>query len=468
MLLKGVAYHHSGVIRILKELIEILFKRSLIKVLFATETLGVGVNMPAKTVVFLSLIKPTEKGRRSLLTSEYKQLAGRAGRRGKDDKGNVIILPLYDYPEESEFKKIALGKILNIVSKFKWTYQFYLKIIQSTNITISEFFNNSLMNINNNEAIQRLTNEKTILENNLVTTEESIKQYPSDISDKVKSYLTLEDTQNNGHIGSFKISLSKKQIKEFKSLTSWLKQSPQATTLLDFVKQQNIYKISIDKINNEIVHYTSYGKISFDIISKIMIDLGYVVDNGNNDILTAKGIIASQINNCNPLILTEIITEGYLTDLTPQEVFSVLSIFSNNSRSHDIEYTGTNTFEGTDDIHSKLSKLDKFIFKCRTIEDTILPNVNLQTDWDITYKYVDISYKWANGEDVSTIIQLVNEMQEHEGNFAKNMLKIYNICKDITSICELIGKIELLPVLEQIDELVLRDIVNINSIYLGI
>ena len=95
LLKKGIGYHHSGLLPILKEIVEILFAKGLVKVLFCTETFAVGINMPTRTVVFTDLRKHDNGGIRPLRTDEYIQMAGRAGRRGKDVKGTVIYLPAH-------------------------------------------------------------------------------------------------------------------------------------------------------------------------------------------------------------------------------------------------------------------------------------------------------------------------------------------------------------------------------------
>ncbi len=87
---RGIAFHHGGLLPILKEVIEILFGEGLIKILFATETFSIGLNMPARTVVFTMCRKFDGKDFRWLTSGEYIQMSGRAGRRGKDDKGLVI------------------------------------------------------------------------------------------------------------------------------------------------------------------------------------------------------------------------------------------------------------------------------------------------------------------------------------------------------------------------------------------
>jgi superfamily II RNA helicase len=93
---RGVAYHHAGMVPVLREYVELLFQARLVKVVFATETLGVGINMPARTVVFAQLDKPTGRdggSRRALRPDEFWQMAGRSGRRGMDDKGYVVYHP---------------------------------------------------------------------------------------------------------------------------------------------------------------------------------------------------------------------------------------------------------------------------------------------------------------------------------------------------------------------------------------
>jgi len=89
---QGIAFHHAGLLPIMKEIVEELFAQGKIKVLYATETFAVGINMPAKTVCFDSLRKFDGRNFRNLNTKEYFQIAGRAGRRGIDTEGFVYIM----------------------------------------------------------------------------------------------------------------------------------------------------------------------------------------------------------------------------------------------------------------------------------------------------------------------------------------------------------------------------------------
>lgn len=128
-LAQGIAFHHAGVLPILKEIVEDLFGQGLIKVLYTTETFAVGINMPAKTVCFNSLRKYDGHNFRYLNTKEYFQIAGRAGRRGIDDIGYAISLiyrPTFNY---EEIKRITAKDVEPIKSQFKLSVNTVLNLI---------------------------------------------------------------------------------------------------------------------------------------------------------------------------------------------------------------------------------------------------------------------------------------------------------------------------------------------------
>ena len=89
LLEKGIAYHHSGMLPVFREMVELMFQDGYVQLLFATETFAIGINMPTKTVIFTQMSKYTHSGFRLLYSHEYTQQAGRAGRRGFDTKGIV-------------------------------------------------------------------------------------------------------------------------------------------------------------------------------------------------------------------------------------------------------------------------------------------------------------------------------------------------------------------------------------------
>ena len=131
----GIGIHHSGLLPVLKELIEILFGESLIKCLFATETFAMGLNMPARTVIFTAVKKFDGADMRVLAPGEYTQMSGRAGRRGKDDRGICIVM-CDERMEEHAMKEMILGKPQPLNSEFKLSYYSILNLLKRATGTI--------------------------------------------------------------------------------------------------------------------------------------------------------------------------------------------------------------------------------------------------------------------------------------------------------------------------------------------
>lgn len=127
---KGIAVHHAGVLPVWKSLVEELFQQGLIKVVFATETLAAGINMPARSTVISSLSKRTDRGHRGLMASEFLQMAGRAGRRGMDEVGYVVALQT-PYEGVGEAYRLAVSEPDPLISQFTPSYGMVTNLLQT-------------------------------------------------------------------------------------------------------------------------------------------------------------------------------------------------------------------------------------------------------------------------------------------------------------------------------------------------
>lgn len=130
LLLRGVGIHHSGLLPIIKEVVEILFQEGLIKCLLATETFAMGVNMPARTVLFTQVRKFDGEKYRVLSGGEYVQMSGRAGRRGVDDQG-VAILMCDEKLEPGTAKLLMSGTAEPLTSTFRLGYNMLLNLMRA-------------------------------------------------------------------------------------------------------------------------------------------------------------------------------------------------------------------------------------------------------------------------------------------------------------------------------------------------
>nr|XP_027070791.1 DExH-box ATP-dependent RNA helicase DExH11-like [Coffea arabica] len=143
LLHRGIGVHHAGLLPIVKEVVEMLFCRGLVKVLFSTETFAMGVNAPARTVVFDTLRKFDGKEFRQLLSGEYTQMAGRAGRRGLDETGTVIVMCRDEIPDERDLKPVIVGRPTRLESQFRLTYIMILHLLRVEELKVEDMLKRS-------------------------------------------------------------------------------------------------------------------------------------------------------------------------------------------------------------------------------------------------------------------------------------------------------------------------------------
>lgn len=142
---RGISAHHAGLLPLIKEVTEILFSKGLVKILFATETFAMGVNMPARTVVFAAVRKHDGRKSRFLEAGEYTQMSGRAGRRGLDSVGNVHLFfpPDEQFPTERDLAKIMTGEPVSLQSAFRLTYNMILNVLRVDELRVEEMMQKS-------------------------------------------------------------------------------------------------------------------------------------------------------------------------------------------------------------------------------------------------------------------------------------------------------------------------------------
>ncbi|KAM0901091.1 hypothetical protein ACQ4PT_020225 [Festuca glaucescens] len=166
LLKRGIAVHHSGLLPIIKELVEVLFQEGLVKALFATETFAMGLNMPAKTVVFTSVKKWDGDSNRYIGSGEYIQMSGRAGRRGKDERGICVIM-IDEKMEMSVIKDMVLGKPAPLISTFRLSYYTILNLLSRAEgqFTAEHVIRNSFHQFQYEKALPEVVQKITSLEN---------------------------------------------------------------------------------------------------------------------------------------------------------------------------------------------------------------------------------------------------------------------------------------------------------------
>ncbi|KAL9125324.1 MAG: hypothetical protein Q9217_005456 [Psora testacea] len=181
LLNRGIAVHHGGLLPIVKELVEILFAQTLVKVLFATETFAMGLNLPTRTVVFSGFRKHDGRAFRDLLPGEYTQMAGRAGRRGIDSVGTVIIVASNsdEAPPAATLRQMILGDPTKLRSQFRLTYNMILNLLRVEALKIEEMIKRSFSENTTQALLPEQEKQVRVSEAGLA----KIKREPCDVCD---------------------------------------------------------------------------------------------------------------------------------------------------------------------------------------------------------------------------------------------------------------------------------------------
>jgi len=440
---KGVAYHHSGLIPVLKEVIEILFSKGLIKVLFTTETFAVGVNMPAKTVIFPKLTKYSNGDFRYLRTDEYLQMAGRAGRRGLDKFGTVIILPNNELMDLHPLKKMMTGKSPCINSKFRLSYQFLLKILHNKDIDLSGFIGKSLFSQDNSEQIISLE-----------------KQY-----NEKKSNLNLNlKPEQKDQIIKYQLELSKaEKLKSNQRKKALGKLNKTKTDIINFEMVNNIYvkylkqQKEILSLEDQIKYLITFVMEDSGKMIKYLKDTGYIEPETGKILL--KGIMACEISECNEIIMSEIINRKILDDLEPAEIIGILASFI-EEKNNDI--TTIKQLKVTPKMIEILENINYITNEFGDHEYNSY--IDIGTDWNLYLSFIGPAYDWASGKSIYEIYQSYEEI--YEGTFIRNILRIKNIVDNLKNIAEIINNSLLLKKLENLESILIRDQVISESLYI--
>jgi superfamily II RNA helicase len=439
----------------MKDIVEKLFEMGLVKVLFATETFAVGVNKPTRTVVFTELEKRTGGVKRFLNTAEYKQMSGRAGRRGIDDEGFVLIIPYYGFPESNDLKNVMLATMPRISSKFKLDYQFVLKTCHSEIVTADSFFCKTFKDSEHIETKKILIEKISDIKNKICEYNDFI-----DNSIDIPKFKRLYELENILKINlgfGITMTLDKKQQKELTTLKMDIKKLNISDKYTKYIEYTKLVDIN-NNYNNELLSYSIYLDKLINPIRNVLIELGFMEDVKTP---TIKGIIASHINECNGLILAEILTSKMINDLTPQEIIVLISLFCNTSKDADDDFM---SIRKAVLIPDKVETIKFLIDKFKKLEKKYGVNIDDEF-WTLSTQYIELAFMWANGASLPEILYALQEYNEYEGNFVKNMLKIYNIVHDMIGVCKMLHDFDNVKKLEEIDKLLLRDIVSVNNIF---
>ena len=476
--IKGYAMHHSGLIPIFKEMIELLFADGYIKFLIATETFAVGVNAPCKTVIFGSVSKyePITNSFRMLKTHEYLQMAGRAGRRGKDKVGNVILFGNCIEPEsELDFRNMFLGSSLQIKSKFELNYKFILKCCENEKLDKVKFISKSLFNKEHNKYKNGLLSQLKELQDKYDDKNNNLQILINKLNiDNVTTYFEYKDKILSNQ------KIKQNQYKKLKqAIINLDEESKEYNNLYEKKIEIEETKKSINNMKDTIEASKSYIELQFGKVCNYLKNTGFMyfskfetIDTIKDYNLTLKGSMASQINECNELLLSNCIYHKIFKDCSCEEIIYICSIFKEFKVDEEYKiYNPNNLTFLSNNCIGKLYDILELVQDLGSLEvKEQIENFDINY-WNLQLDLIPILYHWFQNKSAQECFE---KKQIYVGNYVKSLIEIYNIISTIQLCCDTLPnndieyKTKLKSQCEEIlnSNLLIRDVAVMDSLYI--
>ena len=463
---KGIGMHHAGLIPILREMTEILFAKGYIKILFCTETMSIGINLPVKTTIFTDINKFNGDTLRTLYSHEYTQAAGRAGRLGLDSVGHVIHLTnLFRNVDSISIKEMMKGIPQKLFSKFNISYNLLLNLIKTEKNT-DEFINLSMVNVEINNYINEYEN---ILKQKQKQKEDKNIFYrtPEEI---IHEYIELKNKKNE--LVNKKRKEVERKIQNIQENYIFIEQD------LDLYLQKQYLETEILDFENKIIRSKNYLKDKKNIIFNKLLNNEYICRESDESdelekeekekkyILTLKGQVASNIREVHCLIFSNIIFfNSKLHLLNTNEIIGFLSCFTNISVTDDKKCISPDSTSKTLNIF--INEIVQLYNEFKDFEN--INGIQSDNDNEIHFELINYLIDWTKCEtdmECKEVLQkLATEKNIFSGEFIKAILKINNIVEELKNVCEIIGLMDLYNKLNEIPGMTLKYIVTNQSLY---
>ena len=432
-LIQGVASHHAGLLPAWKNLVEKLFQKGLIKVVFATETLAAGINMPARSTVISATSKRTDSGHRMLTANEFLQMSGRAGRRGMDEVGYVTIVGTsFQTPEE--VAELVLSGSNPLESRFSPSYSMVLNLLQRFTLEESKelilksfgYYSSDFRLKPILAQIEQFDNE--INERNFVC--------PSHLSDdKLLEYDKLrflyvqnrqtykkilrQEKQKHRPLSPEVIEFGERNKADLHKLQSFAcdlcKHYKKHSKNIEVIKRIESKK---KKFQKEIEKQKDIYWNKFLAHRAVLQDYGYL----QNDYPTEKGKTTSQIRAENELFLAEIIFSGVLENLTPSQLAGVICAITTEELRIEIPYVPFS--EPVRKTLNKIRNIKKKLAKAQA-------NYDIDSPLNINPYFSSMIELWVEGAEWETVTE---QIDIGEGDIVRAFKRVVDVLRQLTVI----------------------------------
>ncbi len=447
LLRRGLAEHHAGLLPYHKEMVEELFQRGLIKVVFATETLSLGINMPARGVVVSSFTKFDGVNFSTLTTGELTQLMGRAGRRGIDVIGHGAILKEADV-EVGTIYEVAMGPTLVVESKFLPSYNMALNLLrvytpEEAEALMQRSFGQYQKRLAATETDARLKNVREQLAD-----VRRLWDDPEVSIEDVAQYFKLEDRrrsirielrrlrrESGGHRRGrrgrdrtpshssrivHRLELEAKGLLERQRKLK-LVRSPRFGELLHKYGEIRKLEQDLERGQREVSGQMDEYARKLRRLARILTEAGFLA----HDKPTDKGLFAARVYGENTILVAEAVWLGWFEGLTPEELCAVIVMLAAEDRERrgDRQQRSYRRYP-THAIAQTARLIRSLYFRFADMErDLDEPNLRQPS-----HDYIDFAYQWASAEPLDRIPLPANV---DIGDAIKAMKALYSLLRQL-------------------------------------
>ncbi|XP_022753463.1 DExH-box ATP-dependent RNA helicase DExH10 isoform X4 [Durio zibethinus] len=483
LLMRGIAVHHSGLLPVIKELVELLFQEGLIKALFATETFAMGLNMPAKTVVFTSVKKWDGDSHRYIGSGEYIQMSGRAGRRGKDERGICIIM-IDEQMEMNTLKDMVLGKPAPLVSTFRLSYYSILNLMSRAEgqISAEHVIRNSFHQFQYEKTlpdigkkVSRLEQEAALLD---ASGEAEVAEYHklkleiAQLEKKLMSEITrpervlyyLDPGRLDMKIEDLEIVELVKQIEELekKLFAHPLHKSQDEHQIRSFQRKaevnHEIQQLKSKMRDSQLQKFRDELKNRARVLKK----LGHI---DADDVVQLKGRAACLIDTGDELLVTELMFNGTFNDLDHHQVAALASCFIPVDKSSEQIQLRTEIAKPLHQLQESARRIAEIQHECK-----LDVNVDEYVESTVRPFLMDVIYCWSKGATFAEVIQMTDIF---EGSIIRSARRLdeflnqrFTYCTQLRAAAQAVGEVDLENKFAAGSESLRRGIMFANSLYL--
>ena len=415
---RGIAAHHAGILPVFKETIEELFQQGLVKAVFATETLALGINMPARTVLLEKLSKWNGESHVWITPGEFTQLTGRAGRRGIDIEGNAVVLWTKDV-DSALVGGLASTRTYPLKSSFKPTYNMTINLIGKFGaVEARASLESSFAQFQADKAVVGLAKQ-------LRKIEKAILDFSDEVSCHLGDFHEYWDLRYEMKEIERMYSKQKRRVQiEMEDELSTLRRRMRAHPCHACHEREEHARKSekIGRLRREskglqerIDARTAVIARRFDRIRTILEKYGYLKE----DEITEAGFMLGKIYGETDLLIAEAIRSDVFDSLTPSELVSTISTLVFESRA-----VGSAKLPNRE-VEKAVKELEEISF--RVHQDEI--SIGLEPMREPDLEFCTPAYRWANGHSLSSILK---NSELTVGDFVRSMKQIVDVLRQIS------------------------------------